>query len=258
MLSHTNIERNNSQQESKAPFTFESTLTVAGQRIPQGGFLSVKVYVDSNIILPVRIYCVRQNGEVVFCDKTGTVVALWKTCELTDPDIDYVTDLLFTEEGAIAGSIACTVPTLDIFRSLVTERTSDYFLPADAFVLIPQCHIAMMGGASKTIHVTDKEGEVHVFTSDITIQNFPEPEDYDDSEDMVVWRGYSANLKNTYDAVINRQPTNKICSIVIDGSTTWCDGKKLLIKAKMDSESASNLRIVHENGQLVMRGVNNA
>lgn len=259
MLSHTNIERENSQLESKAPFTFESTMLVDGQKVPQGGFLSIKVYVDSDVILPVRIYCVRQNGDIVFCDKTGTIVAIWKTYSLTDPNLDYVTSLLFTEDGVIAGSVACTVQTLDIFRSLIYERNSDFFIPADAFVLIPQCHVAMMKGASKVIRVTDRNREDHVFTSDLTILNFPKPEEYDADEDMVVWEGYAANLKNRYSTVVARQQPNRICGILIDGSTAVpCDGKKLIIKAKMDSEGASNLRVVHDKGQLVLRGVKNA
>ena len=263
MLRHSNIERSNSQLESKAPFTFESTLLVNGMQIPHGGFLSIKVYVDSTVALPVRIYCIRQNGDVVFCDRSGSIVAIWKTKPLTQIGITYVTDFLVTEYGVIAGSIACTVQALEIFRGVIDSGTSDFYLPADAFVLIPQCHIAMMSGAVKSIQIEDKDGAVHTFTEDITITGYTPASVLQDEEDtlresVVVWNGTGADIKNKYETVLARQQKNGICSIIVNGSTTACDGKRLIIKARMTPQDASNLRVVHSGNQLILRGVKDA
>jgi len=258
MLTHTNIERSNSQNESKAPFTFESTMLVNGMRVPQGGFLSIKVYVDSDYTLPVHIHCIRQDGTVVFADARGADVALWKTKAKTDEGAEYVTDFLYTDYGVIAGSIACTIQTLEIFRGAIAQRTSDYYLAAGSFILIPQCHIAMMKGSAKAIKISDT-----YFTSDVTLHGFtpsviPEGEEDKMKLPVVDWRGAAADIVNKLDTVLDRQQKNGICSIVVNGTTTACDGKRLIIKSKMTPEYASNLRVVRDGNQIILRGVKDA
>lgn len=252
MLTHYNIERSNSQQESKAPFTFESTLVIDGQKMPQGSFLSIKVYVDSSFVLPVRFYSLRQSGELVLCDNNGAIVALWRTHAITDTDTKWVTSILVNEAGSVAGTIAATKQALDMLRGVINGRTSDYYFPSNAFVLIPQCYVAMLAGAAKAIIVTDLEGVSHIFTSDITIK----PQTDNDPEAMIFYvAGGMYNLRNKYSTVLKRLKRNGICNIVIDGSTVDCSQSKLIIKAKMTTEDASNLRVVHEQNSLVLRGV---
>lgn len=252
MLTHLNIEIPNSQKESKAPFTFESTLEINGQKMPQGSFLSVKVYVDGSVVLPVRLYCIRQSGEVVFCDNRGTIVALWKTHPVTDKGIKFVTSVLVNENGVLSGPIACTKQAVDIIRGVINSRSSDFYLPSNAFVLIPQCHVAMMPGSVKAISVTDRSGIKHTFTSDIELDPIGGEEDH---TAMIYGNGKSYNLRNTYDAVIARTKKNGICNIVIDGSTVDCSKSRLIIKAEMTPDRASNLRVVQEQGKLVLKGV---
>lgn len=256
MLTHYNIERSNSQKESKAPFTFESTLDINGQNMPQGSFLSIKVYVDGSFALPVRFYSIRQTGELVFCDSNGSIVAMWKTHPLTDEDTKWVTSVLVNENGVLAGTIAATKQALDIIRGVIKSRTSDFFFPSNAFVLMPQCHVAMLAGSAKAIVVTDREGTRHTFTSDITVQPVA---GIDDPEAMVFYVDeQSYSLRNKYSTVLGRLKHNGICNIVVNGSTVDCSQSKLIIKAKMTTEDASNLRVIHNKDSLVLKGVKDA
>lgn len=256
MLTHYNIERSNSQKESKAPFTFESTLDINGQKMPQGSFLSIKVYVDGSFTLPIRFYCLRQTGELVFCDSNGSIVALWKTHPITDEDTKWITSVLVNEAGVIAGTIATTKQALDIIRGVVNSHTSDFYFPSNAFILMPQCHVAMLAGSAKAIVVTDRDGVRHTFTSDITVQPVA---DEDEPEAMVFCiNGCSYNLRNKYSTVLKRLKHNGICNIVINGSTVDCSQSKLIIKAKMTTEDASNLRVTHNSDGLVLKGVKDA
>lgn len=256
MLTHYNIERSNSQKESKAPFTFESTLDINGQNMPQGSFLSIKVYVDGSFALPIRFYSLRQTGELVLCDNNGAIVAMWKTHPITDEDTKWITSALVNENGVLAGTIAATTQALDILRGVINSRTSDFFFPSNAFVLMPQCHVAMLAGSAKAIVVTDREGTKHAFTSDITIQ--PTAGE-DDPEAMVFYIGEkSYNLRNSYSTVLKRLKHNGICNIVINGSTVDCSQSKLIIKAKMTTEEASNLRVIHDQNSLILKGVKDA
>ena len=255
MLSHLNIELPNSQKESKAPFTFDSSLLINGQQLPQGSFVSIKVFITDSVVLPVRIYCIRQNGDIVFCDARGTLVAIWKTCEKTDGDAKWITSLLVNDAGAIAGSVACTKQTLDLFRGAVLNRTGDLFLDNDAFILMQQCYVAMLKGVCKVIAATDAKGIKHLFTSDITLN----PTIGATVDEAVVFKNEDTiNMKNTYSTVLDRQQANGICTITVGGRSVDCRNKRLLIKAAMTPTDASNLRVIREKDCLVLKGVKDA
>ena len=254
MLTHFNIELPNSQKESKAPFTFNSTLELDGQIIPQGSFISIKIYVTGAENLPVRLYCIRQNGDVVFCDNRGSLVALWKLRAITESDIKWVTGLLVNESGVIAGSIACTKQVVDLFHSVVNKHASDFYFPPNAFILLPQCHVAMLQGAAKAITVTDLKGIKHTFTGDIALKPLSGPDD----DTVIFYSNSSFGLKNTYETVLARQQSNGICFITVNGRTVDCRNRRLIIKAKMTAADASNLRVIREKDCLVLKGVKDA
>ena len=46
MLTHNNIDRQNSVEVSPAPFVYGSTLQMGNVTLPAGGFLSLKVHVN--------------------------------------------------------------------------------------------------------------------------------------------------------------------------------------------------------------------
>ena len=261
MLTHTNIDRADSKQVSKAPFTFTSTLNLAGRELPTGSFISLRLYVEEGTNVPYRIHSIQQDGRVIFCDSTGTPVAYWQTYPETEQvinDIPYISSLLFNMNGVIAGHVACTHTVISVIRSVIESLTGAYMVPADAFVLIPQCHVAMMQGVCRSIGLVSKDKTTYV-TGDITI-GVSGAQDQEcilvDADALASAGILQVNLTNTEDTIAEQAPVNGICAITINGSTETfdCEDNSIIFKAGAES----NLRVVKEQNRLNLKGVKNA
>ena len=249
MLQHSNIDRSDSVQVSKAPFTYESTLNMAGNLIPSGGFLSIKVYVEGISRVPFRFHSIQPDGKVLICDSAGVVRACWQTYATTEAKTDYISSLLFNNNGIIAGHIACTQDVMSIIRHIVDTNTSAYFLPANAFIFIPQCHISMLEGKGRVFEISSQNTDVETRTGDVhlvigstascVIPTVPAPE------------GISVSLSNTKDTIQSEAPKNGLCMIAVNGTTYCCADSSIIFKAK----TLSNLRVLKEQGCITFKGV---
>lgn len=260
---HYNIDRFDEWQVSKAPFTYESTMELAGDIIPAGSFISLKIYAEDLTRVPFRMHSIMQDGRVTFCDADGYVVAYWQTYENTREASDkrrYISSLLVNENGIIAGHICCTQTVIAIIRNIVATNTETFFVPSDAFVLLPQCHIAMIGGIGRSFNVQNVDGSIKKLTGDLHIvaTSADNP-----SNQMVLLNAepsISIDALNTGIAIKKQSVDNGICTILVDGETVWShtqdEGRdtNLIIKAGI----LSNLRLSKENRSLTLTGVNNA
>jgi hypothetical protein len=247
MLNHTNIDRSNSMEISPAPFTYTSTRLLGTVQLPADAFISVRVYAEDNYRIPYRIHSVEPGGRINFCDSTGQIRLYWQTYAdteaLTAASGPYVSSLLFNMNRVIAGHICCTRQALDLIRGVINSLSQTLLLPADAFVLIPQCHIPMMGGFCRAIAVNGVYS-----TSDIHIQGSTESviTNYNDA--------LSVSLINTQAQLNDNATGNTLCYIVVNGSTVDCKGKSIIMKSSM----LSNLRVGQEDGKVTLKGVTDA
>jgi len=252
MLTHTNIDRSDAAQVSKAPFTYESTMLLDGNLIPSGSFVALKVYVYGSMSVPFRMHSIRQDGKVVFCDATGALAVYWQTYpqteEIAPNDVPYVSSLLFDDRGIIAGSVTCTHTVMSVIRGIIDSNTETFFVPSDAFILIPQCHVAMLEGHARSFGISNQAAATTYITSDLHLTC--------DNEMLISGSTDSLQLSltNTADAIRAAAPTNGICGVVINGQTYCCADSSIILKSSI----CSNLRVIKENQSITLRGVLNA
>lgn len=251
MLQHNNIDRQDSVDISPAPFTYTSTLNMAGMQIPAGSFLSFKVYVPGDMLMPYRFHSVRPDGKVMICDSRGTLAGYWQTYSDTEPDVEYISSVLVNMQGVLMGHVVCTMQALDLVRRVVVSSLDTVFLPTDAFVFLPQCHIAMLSGYCRSFGVQTQDGNMEYHTGDLTVASKSDLIRQSLSDGTL-----TVSITNSKDRLEARADHNGIRYITIDGSTNAvsCVGKSIILKAVVES----NLRVVMENNQIVLRGVLNA
>lgn len=270
MLTHNNIDRQNSVEVSPAPFVYGSTLQMGDVTLPAGGFLSLKVHVNQSFLMPYRFHSVRPDGKVMIADRRGTLVGYWQTFDNTEPEIEYVSSLLVDMQGVMIGHVACTVAVMDLIRRVVVSNTETVFLAPNAFEFLPQCHIAMLEGYAKSFGIQSQNNEMEYHTGNLIL-------DMTGSPSSCVWMGgytitvngkevyipddrdIPVNLTNTKDQLERRAEDNGICNIQVTAGTVSDQavpvaGKSIVVKAAM----MSNLRVLMEDGKLVLRGVLNA
>lgn len=247
MLAHSNIDRLDSVQVSKAPFTYESTLNMAGNIVPSGSILSLKVYTEYNDSVPFRFHSIKPDGRLAICDKYGAIVAYWQTYATTEPGTEFVSSLLYNPNGVIAGHISCDTTLVNIIRNVVDSLSEDYFFPADAFVLIPQCHVAMLTGKGRSIRVISQGQRIADMTGSFALQ----------VSGCVLKNGnISLSITNTANTIKENAPHNGLCKIQVPGQQVCdCGDCSVIIKAGSEDDYISNLRVVRENGSIVFKGV---
>lgn len=252
MLSHTNIDRQDSQQVSNAPFTFTSTLKLQESILPTGSFISLKVYVEEDYKVPFRFHSIRPDGKLVICDAVGTPVITWQTFAATRERLNerpYVSSLLYNMNGVIAGHVSCTHTAIAVIRNVVESITVPYLLDAGAFVLIPQCHVAMLKGQCRAIRQIDDNSSRDT-TGDLEL-SFGTTDDclYATENDKIILA-----MVNTEDKTMKMLTPNGLCNLVVNGNTHGVIGKSIIIKSKLES----NLRVTKGNGRLLLKGVQSA
>lgn len=259
MLQSFNIDRADSVSVSKAPFTYESTMMLGGSVIPAGSFVALKVYVDETYKVPFRLHSIDTDGRVWFCDANGAKAAYWKTYEgtyeITSADRPFISSLLYNQYGVIAGFISCTHTVLSLIRNIVESNIETVFLPDNAFVLIPQCHTAMIKGCCKAIGIGSQDDETVYTTSDINITGSTNAVQVE----RVVLREQTdesirISLSNSEDTLHKLAPDNGICVAIVGGGTYCCADSSIIIKSK----ALSNLRAVKQDNSIILRGVLNA
>ena len=251
MLSHTNINRTESASTSKAPFTFDSTMELAGSRIAAGDILSLKVYVDEYYQVPFHIHSITQDGRVVFCDKKGTPVAFWQTYAETAKTDGYVSGLLYNYNGVVAGHIVCKDSVVSLVRGIIAQTLDTVVIASNAFILMPQCHVAMLAGHCRSFCI-DNQGSLEYHTRSITLT--ANPNEYavpilaNNTSDIIL------SISDTAAQLQKQAPLNGICYVEINGQTRSCKDSSIIIKPSM----LSNLRVVKQGDSLTFKGVKDA
>lgn len=263
-----NIDRVDARQISKAPFTYESTMELGGSELPAGSFISLRVYAEDMSRVPFRFHSLMQDGRVAICDADGNIVAYWHTFQTTKGTVDknkYISSLLVNTNGVIAGHIGCTQTAMAIIRSVIANNSDTVFLPADAFVFLPQCHVSMISGSGRVFNVQKIDGSIGQYTANMTLTAAPVE---DEKEQMVIisvtpgedFNVTHVDLINTETAITKRLVANGICTVKVDGETVWehtqNEGKNTNIIIK--SGVLSNLRVSKSANTLTLTGVNNA
>lgn len=256
MLQHSNLDRRDSVIVSKAPFTYESTMQLDGQQVPLGGFLSLKVYVEEAYKVPYRLHSITQDGKVWFCDATGKKTLYWQVYDSTEEanmDMPFVSSVLVNKYGVLAGHIACSYEIVSLIRNVIASNEATVYLPATAFVLIPQCHVAMLSGSARSFAFINQGHDPVYITEDISIEVGSDQvilcdTGYEDS--------FQINLTNKDITVEKAALANGICQLQIEGSTVTypCETRCLIIKAA----PLSDLRVLRDGESIVLRGVLNA
>jgi hypothetical protein len=285
---NSNIDRFDAQQISKAPFTYESTLEIGDYVLPSGSFPSIRIYAEDTARVPFRFHSIMQDGRISFCDADGNVVAYWHTFDKTKEATTshkYISSLLLNPNGIIAGHICCTQTAMAIIRSVIADNNDTLFLPSNSLVLLPQCHVSMIGGIGRSFAVHLSDGSIKYCTGNLTLQaaevedkkqqivlvSLDLPQDADDTEHSSGYIGpdsvkspseatIKVDLINSENALVKRLVPNGICAVKVDGEPVWTytdspdKNTNIIIKAGV----LSNLRLSKESNNLIFTGVNNA
>ena len=257
MLNHSNIDRSNSVETSPAPFTYTSSMKIGKVTLPSDAFISIKLYVEGTYKVPYRLHSIQPDGRINFCDATGQIRVYWQTYPTTEALSEqtgpYVSSLLFNNYNMIAGHICCTRLTVDILRTIIDSLQADMLLPADAFVLIPQCHIPMLKGQARSISINGT-----YMTSDVILKS-EAAEESDGVITNIEGGTVQVSLTNTKTEIENASNYNTLCRVAVknknENETVYdCDALDIIIKAAVES----NLRVTREDGKIVLKGVADA
>ena len=258
MLNHFNIDRSNSVETSPAPFTYTSSMKIGSVTLPADAFISIRIYVEGEYKVPYRLHSIQPDGRINLCDATGQIRAHWQLYPVTEPLSDqtgpYVSSLLFNNYNMIAGHICCTRATIDVLWSIIESSQSALMLPADAFVLIPQCHIPMLKGQARSISINGT-----YMTSDIVLKS-EAAEGTDGVITNINGGTVQISLTNTATEIEQESSYNTLCKISIKNKNDieitgyTCDAMDIIIKAAIES----NLRITREDGKIVFKGAADA
>jgi hypothetical protein len=255
MLSHSNIDRRDAVVVSKAPFTYESTLRFSDIYLPSGSFLSIKIYVEETYVVPFRLHSIQQDGKVWFCDATGKQAVYWQTYEETETKngAQFISSLLYNTNGVVAGIIACLPVVVASVRNIIESSLEPFYFPANAFILIPQCHVATLAGTCRAFSFESKNLPIINKVCDITLTVEPPVED----KAVVLLNsvnGCQISLSNTAATITKMAPLNGICYVIVNGEKYDCSKHSIVIKAA----PLSDLRVIKDNETLWLRGVLNA
>lgn len=253
MITH-NMDITDRQKESKSPFAYESTLKLPdgvmfSGEFP-GGFLSIKVYVNEKTALPVRMDCLTPDKKVWFRDRNGNSVAYWQLYADTE-QLPFVSSVLLNSNGVISGQIVCRPETVDVLCGVMTGLTQNLYLDPDAFILMPQCNVATLLGASRSFGFRN-DGQLTIRTADTTLL----PAYTGTPGDGAVWKHVNDNklrfdLKNTAAWDESNTTPDSISQVIVNGSTYWTGNTSLLLKAGIQS----NLRLIQQRKNITLRGV---
>lgn len=248
MLTH-NVDITDRQTGSKWPFAYESTL-----KLPDGimftgdfagGFVSIKVYVNEKLSLPVRIDCITPDRRVLFSDRNGAFVAQWQLYEDSEPT-PYVSSVLLNENNVISGHVVCKQETVDVLMGIMRTLSKTLYLDSDAFVLLPQCHVMSLLGSCRSFGFRH-DGETELRTSDVSIQVTPDV--LQQQEPGVLW----FHLKNSDQWKDKNTVLDSVLQVVINGSTYWTGNQSIILKAGIQS----NLRLTQQGKTITLKGVAN-
>lgn len=261
MLTHNNVDRSAEVQTSPAPFIYGSTCKLGGITLPSNSFISLKLYVEDFNRVPYRIHSLHPDGKLYFCDATGQPRLYWPTFKTSlavredDEEHPYISSLLFNMNRVVGGHVCCTRAAMDLIRGVFSGITAPLYVEADAFVCIPQCHIAMMSGQGRSIGIISG-GTTNFMTSDVTIQPDEDPNDNSGVVTGITGSTVNISLSTAIDSLQADARANHLCTVQVQGYTNAfnCIDKSIIIKAG----GTSNLRVVQDGDKIILRGVLNA
>lgn len=263
MLINGNIDRNDAQYNTNAPFTGDTeSLSINGTILPPCSIRSLKIYCDETVTPPVRLSRISRNSEgsvytVHFTDGKSVTAAVWRLFKQQPAGLpEYVTNFLLSEDGDLRGHITFHRSLPETLKGLVRDMQS-VSTGSGAFEVLPQCLTAYLKGVCRSLSVN---GSVLHASTDICPANLV----HSSVSDGV----YSIGLMDEYAESV---PCDGICSLRVDDVTAvngkpttgediardpiWLGGKHLVIRSSV----ASNVRVVY-NGKttpnsIELRGV---
>ena len=255
LLMTSNIDRTDEAAISNWPFTYDSTLDTGDGILPISSFLAISVNVDETTQLPCRFKGVTSDGKLVVCDATGAEVCagqMYAETHVNDdthlPD-EWVSFLLYNKYNVLCGFVTCKSDTVARLYALSKYTNGMHYFNADAFIFLPQCHSQTVHGHCRSIGIN---GDYQV--RDVTIRCTTDG----GTGHNIIPEGYpSGSLVDSVSyGVFNIAvpEKNKWCRISVNGKIYNVEGKNLIIKAA----TASNLRVVHSDAAIILRGVEDA
>lgn len=263
MLSNVNIDRNDAQMNTKAPFTYESPLKLLDSELPSMAFRSIKIYCGQGFETPARLASVSVVAEhpdqcdIRFADASGKYMCHAVVCLLSEGVSDYVTTLLTDDYGVILGHVTYRRDTPGAL--LTAARRSDGLFttqPGD-FTLLPQCHEAWITGNCKAVSVNGDvtRSNVRLIPSILVHTRFDNGGAYCFDLADVYWPGVTVSAREAINGICNLVVHNvtKLNGVTVNGTTDpiWVGGKHLVIRSSI----TSNIRVSVTGSSILLKGV---
>ena len=236
-----NVDRNSSIEQTKAPFTYDSTLSYGDTVLSVNDFVSIKITVTSSHVPPVHIARLTQNKELIFSDSRGTDVGYVQLYDTTETD-SLVSSVILSPTHIVAGHIVCSKNTINQLLGLLSRTSETVYFGSSAFVLLPQCHVAMLTGTCRSIRLGD------VYTTANAAVHF-KGSVYGKAPSSSNRYTLTINTVNSWDNLA--LPRNNICVLTVGSTNYWVGGCHLLFKHGV----LSNLRVIHADNSIMLKGV---
>lgn len=263
MLINANIDRNDAQINTKAPFTYESPLKLLDSELPSMAFQSIKIYCGEGFVPPVRLSSVAvvpehpDQCDVRFADKSGKPMCHAVICLLSEGTKDYITTLLTDDYGVIKGHVTYRRDTPGVLLTAARRSDGLFTTQAGDFTLLPQCHEAWITGNCKAISVngTTTRSNVRLIPSILVHTRIDPDSSYCFDLADVYWPDVTVSAREAVNGLCNLVVHNvkKLNGVTIDGTTDpiWIGGKHLVIRSSV----TSNIRVGVTDTSIVLKGV---
>lgn len=246
MLLHSNIDKQDASQNTKAPFEFESTMTVANVVLPLDSFSSAQIRCIEGIQPPAHISRVSGTTDTV-------IVTIADTNDIVIGHCSYSAESLYalvkTSDGIPRGLLGISSDAFNILKNILKQTSFSINVDRNAFVFLPQCHVATMDGMCRIVRIND------IPVSTVDIGKDPESSLVHLEE---IHRGtespwaYRYSLYDNGPLKIVSLPKG-IQTVVVNNKEFSAIGKHLLIKAG----KTSNLRVLTDSA-ITLKGVTDA
>lgn len=265
-----NLDPTDAALNSNAPFQYGCPLSIGAGHVPSNGFLSIKVYLDSGMMPPVRmskIELIDSDTQVTFVDAAGAVIGTWRAHASTDATSLYVSGFIYDSVGILVGHITCLNTIPGILRGACRMAGGVLNLAQNDFMLMPQCCESWYKGKMRafgidgnwTVGNMEIRASANVLCSVVPEQIEVSPgiyrTDVSITFDAIGTSEYIGKVNVYNDKAIIGDPGICSLSVICTGAHQSDDmdtsDKHFIIK----SSPTSNLRVITSGNTIYLKGV---
>lgn len=263
----SNIDINDAAYNTNAPFEYACRLSLgAEQTLPNGSFLSIKIYCDSSVTPPVRmsgIVASSTSADLVFSDRANTKVGTASirysdTPACADAGNAFISAFIRNDIGDIVGHVAVAPEAIGALYIAAHRSGGTFNTDLDDFVLLPQCLYPMHRPRTRVISINGITSRRNICLRPgkyVTLEGQPHAQREGDMLKLSLAGPLGSSGSSDEETQSGSFTAVKVTGRDVDGNTytDWrhIAGRPVTVRASM----LSNLRVINTSTGIQLKGV---